>query len=337
MFDQTQRLLREFDGKVSIPIPMPIDDDGYFDRRCPSAKCKAAFKVLMDDWKSKVKDEAAYCPICRHKAPATEWNTPEQSKYIRDHVRTHIQQRLSDAMRRDAEAFNRSQRRGGFVTMSMSYKPGSRPIVVPYSVAEIMRQKSECEECRCRYSSVGAAFFCPACGHNSAPSTFQAAVESVRATVAQVPSIKRALKDRDAAEDAARLILEQSFAKLVASFQRFAEATFDSLPNSGQFKRRKNVFQSIPESSALWRQVAGKGYEDLISGAELEALIRFFQQRHLLAHKEGMVDQDYVDKAGDTTYAPGQRLVVRERDVLRLADILVKLAAGIRSISAATT
>ncbi len=56
-----------------------------------------------------------------------------------------------------------------------------------------MRQRFTCEACGTRYASLGAAFFCPVCGHNSAPSTFDRTVEVVRSTIAAVPSIPVAL------------------------------------------------------------------------------------------------------------------------------------------------
>jgi len=77
--------------------------------------------------------------------------------------------------------------------------------------------------------------------------------------------------------------------------------------------------QSLRKDQSLWRQATGKAYDDLLSAAEISDLLRFFQQRHLLAHCEGMVDQDYINRSGDQSYSVGQRLVVREEaEVARL-------------------
>ena len=61
-------------------------------------------------------------------------------------------------------------------------------------------------------------------------------------------------------------------------------------------------------------------------------LLRLFQQRHLLAHCEGIVDQDYIIKSGDTTYAVGQRLVIRDEAVSRLAELVTKLTEEMRKL-----
>ena len=51
MFDE---FIRELDQLglsqgVKVPIDLPLDDKGYFDRKCPHVECRADFKVLFDD------------------------------------------------------------------------------------------------------------------------------------------------------------------------------------------------------------------------------------------------------------------------------------------------
>ncbi|MDE4599681.1 hypothetical protein [Sinorhizobium meliloti] len=53
--------------------------------------------------------------------------------------------------------------------------------------------------------------------------------------------------------------------------------------------------------------------------------MRFFQQRHLLAHQQGIVDADYVSRSGDGAYVPGQRLIIKPSAVLDFVDIIEKL------------
>lgn len=336
MFDKLLRELKKLERGVRVPVQIPLDDDGYMDRRCPAEVCLAAFKVLFEDWRDKVRDEAVYCPICRHEAAATEWNTPGQQEHLKRLAVAHVGKVVGNALRDDARGFNQRQPHGGLITMSMSYRPGPSPILVPPEAAAIMTQRAACESCGCRYSSVGAAFFCPGCGHNSAATTFAAAVQTVRTSVQALPGVSQAVEQaagRDAAADAARQILENGLVKLVASFQRLAEAAFQNLPNASSFTVRRNAFQNLTESSRLWREATGKGYDDLLPAAEMGELARFFQQRHLLAHKEGLVDQEYLDRSGDLTYAAGQRLVVREEAVLRLADLVERLVGEVQRLT----
>lgn len=332
MFDNIIRELEKMEGGSQFSISMPIDNDGYFDRRCPSEVCQADFKVLMEDWKDKVSDAQVFCPICREEAKSTEWNTPEQQEYIRQVGLNHIKGIMDRAFSQDVSDFNRRQQ-PGFINISMSYKPGIPTLIVPISAADKLRQRFTCEQCGCRYSSLGAAFFCLACGHNSAESTFSQTIETVQKSLAALPAIReavRAVADEDAARNTIREILENSIGRLVGAFQRVAEALFDRSPAATTMRRRRNVFQNLTEGSALWRAATGKGYEDLLTPAEMADLLRLFQQRHLLAHREGIVDQDYISKSGDTSYAVGQRLVIRDRAVSRLVELVAKLIGEMR-------
>lgn len=336
MFDDVIKKLRRLEGGISIQIEMPVDDDGYFDRLCPGIECGAHFKVLFSDWRDKVQDAVVYCPICREEADSTEWNTMEQGEYIREVGLRHVQREIGSALSSDARRFNRSQSRGGFIQMSMSYRPGSLPIPVPAAASEIMEQRSSCEECSCNYSSIGAAFFCPACGHNSAGSTFSGAVETTRRTLDSIPMLLSTLTEsigRDHAEDSIRQICENAVCKLVGAFQRYAEAKFTQLPNANEHRVRRNVFQNLMEGSALWSAATGVAYEQVLSPGELSDLQRFFQQRHVLSHQDGIVDRDYRERSGDTHYSVGQRLVVRDQSVAQLAVLVEKLAQGLDNAS----
>jgi hypothetical protein len=70
MFDNILRELEtiKHNGAVLVPVGIPIDNDGYFDRRCPSDICQSDFKILFEDWKNRVSDAQVFCPICREEA-----------------------------------------------------------------------------------------------------------------------------------------------------------------------------------------------------------------------------------------------------------------------------
>src|SRR6266571_3735431 len=123
MFDNLFQELEKLEGSF-VSISVPIDNDGYLDRRCPSEACQADFKVLMEDWDHKFSADQVFCPICREEAESTEWNTPEQQEYIGQMGGNYIGGIISQALSQDTEDFNRRQT-PGFITLSMSYKPGT--------------------------------------------------------------------------------------------------------------------------------------------------------------------------------------------------------------------
>jgi hypothetical protein len=110
MFDETLRFLRRLNG-TRIAISLPLDDEGYLDRQCPHKECGAEFKVLFEDWRDKVPDERAYCPLCRHEAAGSEWNTPDQQRHIETAARDYVARALNKGLARDAQNFNARQPR----------------------------------------------------------------------------------------------------------------------------------------------------------------------------------------------------------------------------------
>lgn len=334
MFDKILNEIKKLENGVKFPVKLPVDDDGYFDRSCPEESCRSEFKVLFQDWQEKVSDEKVYCPICGYEAPSDEWNTDEQHEFIKAIAVAHVQDVIHSALTEDSIRFNRSQR-PGFVQISMSIKRGTNPTIVPVEAAKVMRQQFTCDNCGCHYASIGAAFFCPACKYNSAVLTFNKTIEMVKKIVALTPSIRSTLAkefDDDLAQDSVRNMLEDNLIRLVGAFQQYANCLFDQLPNESSFKRRKNIFQNLAESSALWQIAVGKGYENMLLASELDDLESLFQKRHLISHRNGIVDQEYLDKTNDKTYSIGQRLVVQESTILLLADLLSKLTEELKKI-----
>ncbi len=335
MFDELIRAAEELDGKHEIDIPVPLDAKRYYDRQCPSSSCRDLFKVQFDDWSNKVLEDGAICPFCGYKAPADEWNTSEQARYFESVAEEEMHRLVNEAF---GEAVRRTKPRqisGGLfdVKMSLSYEPGQPASVVSIEASSVLRQDFVCEECQCRYASIGASFFCPACGHNSATSCFDNTMDTIKKTIAALPEMRESFeKDRDAdfARDAIRQILEDQLPRIVGAFERINEALFQKLPNSSEFSWKGSVFQRLDEASTLWKEASGKGYTDILGDEELQQLKLMFQRRHVLSHRQGVVDQVYIDRSGDVGYAVGQRLVVADSDVTNLVAIVEKLVAGLR-------
>jgi hypothetical protein len=62
-------------------------------------------------------------------------------------------------------------------------------------------------------------------------------------------------------------------------------------------------------------------------------MTRYVQQRHLLTHRDGIVDQTYLDHSGDRAYRIGQRIIVRPDDTRALADLLSDLARAVLAVT----
>jgi len=73
-----------------------------------------------------------------------------------------------------------------------------------------------------------------------------------------------------------------------------------------------------------------ESYQDWLSKNEYQELNILFQKRHLLAHSEGIVDEKYIQKSGDSNYKIGQKIVVKEKDIKTIVTLINKIVNEIR-------
>ncbi len=327
MFEEMMKFAGQLDGMtVSVPVGGETDAEGYIDRQCPGPDCEFGFKVYAGDWRDKVRNEQVFCPFCGHTADAQQWYTHEQVEQAKRAAFAHVKGMLGDTMRRDARRWNQSQRSNSFLKITMNVSSQPREVLLPAAATDPMRLKITCSACECRYAVIGSAFFCPGCGHNAADQVFRQSLVTIRATLDALPTVRQGIADCDVAENTARLLIESGLQNAVTAFQRFAEALFERQPNPQRVRR--NVFQNLAEGSVLWQTAYGSAYQGHLTPAELSTLGRYFQQRHILAHKEGLVDDDYIAKSADTAYRAGQRLVLRDAAVRDCVELIEKLATG---------
>lgn len=328
-FRNTQRMLDQLNGSMTYTMDILPDEDGYYDKECPNDKCLSKFKVNAEDWSELFTNEAVHCPFCGYTAPADSWWTSEQIEQAKEQAVNQLSARLNQAIAADARAFNRSQPRKSMIKMSMKFSGTTHFVNLPAEALEEMEQKIQCEKCGARYAVVGSAFYCPCCGNNSARLTFSNTIDKVRAKINNLSVIRKAVEaiSKDEAARTCNSLIESSIPDLVVAFQRLCECIYPQLEGAKPLKR--NVFQRLDDGNKLWIELSGKGYEDWISPEQYRKLRRCFQQRHLLQHQDGIVDQDYIKKSGDVSYQVGQHLIIKARDVTEYADIVEQLGRQI--------
>ena len=327
---------------MTITISLPADENGYLDRSCPRQECGAFFKVMDDDWDGHVSDDAAFCPKCGAKDDPDEFHTPAQWAYIEQRARAHVEKQLDQALARAARQTRPQRISSGFfdITMDVSYRRRPMAFSLPPVAHNVLRQDLQCEKCGCRWSVIGTGYFCPACKHNSVLRDFDSTVATALNVVDRIEDIKEAVaksSDADAAADVAQQLVENQVENLFSAFQRLSEALFCELPNATSFRFDPNLFQRLDDASDLWHRATGRSYNTYLTEAEFDELKAMMQRRHKLTHKQGIVDQRYVDQSGDHSYAVGQRLVIKETQVKSLAATIKRVAGGLRQTAKAVT
>lgn len=330
MFDDLLKTLKNLEQTKTISIPIEADEKGYIDKQCPSEECNFIFKVHQDDWSDICKDEAIWCPFCRHQAPSNEWFTIEQVENGNSEALTMVKGEIHNAILEDAQRVNRKQSKNSFISISMKVNGGKkRTQPIPIKAAEEMQLEITCEECKTRFSVIGSAYFCPACGYNSVNKTFQDSLRKIKAKLDNINIVKKSLLEsvgKDEAEIVCRSLIESCLIDGVVAFQKYCEGKYEN-----HKKVPLNAFQRLKQGSDLWKELVGYSYSDWLTIEELNSLNILFQKRHILSHNEGIVDDKYLKNSNDFTYKEGQRIIISPKDIDLLKKYLEKLKSSIDS------
>ena len=144
MFKDLLDKLNRMNGQT-VSVPIECDEKGYIDKQCPSKECEFLFKVQKDDWTNIFKDEAVWCPLCRHEAPANQWYSIAQVGHAREQAIAVMKGEIQNAMVSGAQEFNRRQPRNSFISMTMKVQGVSvQTSVIPAKAAEEMRLEITC-------------------------------------------------------------------------------------------------------------------------------------------------------------------------------------------------
>lgn len=307
-------------NQTVVETPLTPDERGFVDYECP--QCIFGFKISTNSPTAK----ATTCPSCSHKDQNATWATANQINCAFDNARSHARSVFGEALSGQHE----SEVHMPSATINVMREGRWLAVGLPAPATKALRLERNCNVCGCNFSFVGAAFFCPACGNAPIEETFRQTIKWATEASGTVGLLTSLLNPDDAA-NIRRTIVEKYMADLVTCFQLTAQHLYEQ--KAGK-QSPLNAFQRLEghiNGDALWQNLFGKSYTDYLSSSEYTRLRIYFQRRHVLAHANGLVDQIYIDRSGDTTYSLGQRLVVRPEDVEDFAEIVDKLVTAMQN------
>lgn len=314
---------------MSITIPIEPDAKGYWDRECPSEQCRYRFKVHVDDWKQQIGGDV-FCPQCRGASNHDQWFTPEQIEVAKAHAVQEINQLLLGSLAQEADQFNRQQQHG-LIRLSMHVTVPERRDLPPLPSSDAYRLEISCEHCQFRFSVLGSAFFCPCCGRSSVERSFNQSLLTMRAKLAHARNFRETLASTgkpDEGVDIERDLIESCLNDCVTTYQCLCDSLWAQKFPAVVVPR--NSFQRLTDGSQLCKDACGEGYDDWLTAPELTRLKVFFQRRHLLAHRDGIVDHEYINRSSDASYGVGQRMVVTVVEAEEMVSLIERLAISLK-------
>jgi hypothetical protein len=302
--------IRGLGNRVSVPINM--DDHGYLGRECPVEECQGYFKITPG---TGVQGPApCHCPYCGHTGDNSMFWTQDQIEY----ARSVALRAFTDALQKDLKSMEFEDRpQGGFgIGMSMKFTPGVPHPIKYYKEKELETQVT-CDSCTLRYAIYGVFGWCPDCGiHNS----IQILIKNLELASKELTLAEAA--DKELAENLTGDALEN----VVSVFDAFGRQICAT-------KTADIQFQNLAAGRRRVQDAFGFDFADALTSDDWESVCRVFQKRHLLAHKMGVVDDDYLKKARDPQAILGRKVGISRDEVvatIRLVQALgERLFAGI--------
>ena len=300
---------------TSISISIPPDENRFTGRECPLAECEGYFKIELG---TGLEGEGlpCHCPYCGHAAGHDHFWTREQIEYVRSVAR----RRITDAIRKDLKKLEFDYKpRGAFgIGFSLKLKRGPQPPIRYYREKQL-ETEVVCRNCTLRYSVYGVFGFCPDCGQHNSIQILQKSLEVVGKMLEMATRVERAVAER---------LIENALEDCVSTFDGFGRELCRIHANKARnpSKAERMNFQNLETARERFLSLFGFDLSAEVARDEWRAAVVAFQKRHLIAHRFGVVDQDYMDKTSDFGAVVGRKVTVDVDEVERLAQTVNTLA-----------
>ena len=302
----------------SISIPIPADENGFTGRECPQPDCEGYFKF---EFGTGLKGEGlpCHCPYCGHAAGHDQFWTKAQFEY----AESVAMRKITNALHKDLKKLEFDHKpKGAFgIGISMKVKPG-RPTPIHYYREEQLETEVVCDNCTLRYSVYGVFAFCPDCGQHNSPQILDKNLEVVAKMLDLATGAEKSLAEK---------LIENALEDCVSAFDGFGRELCRVHANRARDPARaeKMRFQNLEGARTAYLDLFGIDLSADLGPEEWRAAVTAFQKRHLVAHKLGVVDQDYITKTGDARAVVGRKIVIGADEVKELSSIINRLAPRI--------
>ena len=306
-----------------ISIPIKPDEGGFTGRECPRSDCEGYFKIefgtgLEGD------NLPCHCPYCGHTAVHDHFWTKEQIEY----VNSVAMRKLADAVLQDLKKMEFDIKpKGPFgIGMSLKLKPGS-PVPIRYYREKQLETEVVCADCTLRYSVYGVFAFCPDCGRHNSLQILDKNLELVGKMVNLAERME---------QEISRRLVENCLEDCVSVFDGFGrELCRVYAKDANNLTDVDRIsFQNLEGARRYLQYALGIDLSSEVTTDEWRSLVRGFQKRHLIAHKMGVVDQDYIEKTRDTQAVVGRKIHITLDEVRDLLQLVGQVARSLSIVLA---
>lgn len=297
--------------QMQVSITLPRDEKGMMGRECP--ECELVFNIKPGTG-LKGEDLPCHCAYCGHVAPHNQFFTKAQIEY----AKSIALRQFTDQLHRQLKRLEFTHPARGPFGIGISMKVTTRPYPIRYYGERELETEVVCDQCTLLYSIYGAFAFCPDCGsHNS----FTILTKNLE--LADKMLALAAGQSHDLAEQ----LIGDALENVVSGFDGFGrELCRVSAAKATNPAEAEDVrFQNLTGARTRVQKLFAIDMTTLVAVSEWEFACRCFQKRHLLAHKMGVVDEDYLQATNDRAAVIGRKVQISPDDVKRLCAVMRQL------------
>lgn len=279
---------------MKFSVEISSDEAGYLGRECPM--CERYFKIKPG---TGIPDlDQCYCPYCCHYGSQDEFWTHQQIEY----AQSVALNKLSGDLLKEMKKMERKPKKNELVSIGITVKGRLTPITY-YSEAEL-EEKLSCSNCTLDYAIYGVFGYCPYCSEHN----------SYQILVANLELVRKMLRFAERGEsDVKAKLVENGLEDCISAFDGYArERCLDFYT--------KISFQKISAARNKLQHDHSVDIASDLDGDEWDFVLSQFQARHLLAHKMGVIDEDYVRQTNADPAMIGRKVAISAEDVSRLID-----------------
>lgn len=307
------RHLRNLGSEFNVSLS--VDEGGYLGRECPEKACGRYFKIKPGTG-LKEEDLPLHCPYCGRQGRMGDFHTQAQADYALSVVHRQVTGAIGRDLKDMARDFNR-RTRGRLLSVKMDVK--SSPSPLRYYAEQKLETNVECCNCTLQYSVYGVFAFCPDCRQRNSLQILDKNLELVGKMLDMATTAE--------AEVAERLV-ENALEDCVSAFDGFGREVcrVHAKQSTDPAKVEKVSFQNLDGARQHLTELFGLDLAAGLTDEEWKAALRGFQKRHLLSHKMGVVDEEYIRKSGDTEAVVGRKVSIGADKVQQLIQVIGILA-----------
>lgn len=297
--------------QMNVSVTLPHDQNGMIGRECP--KCELVFKIKPGTG-LKGEDLPCHCAYCGHVAPHNQFFTKPQIEYAKSIAMRHFTDQLHRQLKR--LEFNHPAR--GPFGIGISMKVTTRPYSIRYYGERELETEVVCDQCTLLYSIYGAFAFCPDCGSHNSFTILTKNLELADKMLALAAGQGR---------DLAGQLVGDALENVVSGFDGFGrELCRVAAPRATNSAEAEDMrFQNLKGARTRVQKLFSIDLITLVTADDWEFACRCFQKRHLLAHKMGVVDGDYLQVTNDSTAVVGRKVHIGPDEVKRLCAVIRQL------------